>query len=92
MSTEEEKLRQAAILSMESIIWVDLKIDSKIQDIEQLEGLGAPEKEVEKERQQLLSLFMRLQIEKENASRIEKELDAYLGKADKKHLSLVFEK
>ena len=35
---------------------------------------------------------MKLQLEKENVAKIEKQLDAYLGKSDKKHLSLTFKK
>ena len=92
MSSEEENLRQAAILSMKSIVWVDLHIDLKIHDIEELEKSAAPEGEVEKATQQLVSLFMKLQLEKENVIKIEKQLDAYLGKSDKKHLSLTFKK
>ena len=38
------------------------------------------------------SLEEELQLEKENVAKIEKQLDAHLGKADKKHLSLTFKK
>lgn len=92
MSTEEENLRQAAILSMKSIVWVDLEIDLKIHDIEELEDSAAPEEEIEKARQQLISLFMKLQLEKENVIKIEKQLDAFLSKFDRKHLTLTFKK
>lgn len=92
MSTEEEKLRQAAILCMKSIVWVDLQIDLKIHDIEELEESGAAQEEVDEATKNLVSLFMKLQLEKENVAKIEKEMASFLTKTDKKHLSLTFKK
>ena len=90
MSTEEEKLRQAAILSMKSIVWVDLQIDLKIHDIEELEESGAAKEEIDEATKELVSLFMKLQLEKENVVKI--EMASFLTKTDKKHLSLTFKK